>query len=140
MANPIGLVILAIAALIGIGYLLIKNWEKVKTFFSDLWGGIKTGFLSMATYVRDKFSALLDWVSEKWNAVKQFFGFAGGSAAEADAAMSAGRQSPNQTQVQSQRVQLDGNINIAGAPQGSTAEARTRGPGNVNMQLAGVNP
>lgn len=32
-ANPIGLIIAAIAALIGVGYLLVKNWDKVIDVF-----------------------------------------------------------------------------------------------------------
>jgi hypothetical protein len=41
-ANPIGLIVVGIGALIGAGVLLVKHWDKVKTFFSGLWEGIKT--------------------------------------------------------------------------------------------------
>jgi hypothetical protein len=37
-ANPIGLVIIAITALIGAGYLLIKNWDSVKKWFHEFFG------------------------------------------------------------------------------------------------------
>ncbi|MFX3672874.1 MAG: hypothetical protein ACE3JQ_00260 [Paenisporosarcina sp.] len=43
ITSPIGLVILAIVALIAIGYLLIKHWDKVKIFFTWLWGHIVNG-------------------------------------------------------------------------------------------------
>lgn len=43
-ANPIGLVILAIVALIAAGVLLVKNWGLVTAFFADMWEGIKTIF------------------------------------------------------------------------------------------------
>ncbi|MBM3618929.1 MAG: hypothetical protein FJX23_10370, partial [Alphaproteobacteria bacterium] len=42
--NPIGLIITGIVALGVAAYMLIKHWDKVKTFFADLWDGIKTAF------------------------------------------------------------------------------------------------
>jgi TP901 family phage tail tape measure protein len=44
LANPIGLVIVAITALIAAGVLLYKNWDKVKSSASSLWEGIKNAF------------------------------------------------------------------------------------------------
>lgn len=41
MLNPIGLAITAIA---GAAYLLYKNWDAVKLYFSDAWKEIKAGF------------------------------------------------------------------------------------------------
>ena len=56
-ANPIVLVVAAVASLIGAGYLLIKHWDKVKQFFIGLWQwfskfigkvfGAVTGFLKL---------------------------------------------------------------------------------------------
>lgn len=51
MANPIGLVITGIAALIAAGYLLYKNWDKVVKFLKGLWDGVKK-------YFTDKFSSI----------------------------------------------------------------------------------
>lgn len=45
-ANPIGLVILAVTALIAIVMALVKNWESVSAFFKNLWDGIKKTFNS----------------------------------------------------------------------------------------------
>lgn len=45
-ANPIGLVILAVTALIAIVMALVKNWESVSAFFKNLWEGIKNTFNS----------------------------------------------------------------------------------------------
>lgn len=45
-ANPIGLVILAVTALIAIVMVLVKNWESVSAFFKNLWEGIKNTFNS----------------------------------------------------------------------------------------------
>lgn len=41
MANPIGLIIAAIAAVIAIGVLLYKNWDKVKAVAVSTWSTIK---------------------------------------------------------------------------------------------------
>ena len=40
IANPIGLIIVGIGLLIAAGFLLVRNWDKVKAFFGVLWGGI----------------------------------------------------------------------------------------------------
>jgi hypothetical protein len=37
LSNPIGMVILAIGALVTAGILLYKNWDKVKTFMTEIW-------------------------------------------------------------------------------------------------------
>lgn len=50
--NPIGLAVTALA----VGAVLVyENWEPIKAFFSDLWGGIKSG---------------AEWV---WNGIKSAF-------------------------------------------------------------------
>lgn len=50
---PILLVVAAIAALIAIGVVLYKNWDKISKFLLDTWNKIKT------------------WATEKFNAVKE---------------------------------------------------------------------
>jgi hypothetical protein len=139
IANPIGLIIAGIAALIAAGYLLIKNWDAVKNFFAGLWQGMKSGFAAAADWIIGKFKAMLGYVTEKWNAVKSFFGFGDDAAREADAQSGGGRSAPNETQLKSQSVRMQGEININGAPSGSTASAKTRG-GRVDMNLVGANP
>jgi len=46
LTSPIGLIILAIGAVIAIGYLLIKHWDEVKAFFAAVWEAIKVAFSS----------------------------------------------------------------------------------------------
>ncbi len=48
--NPIALVILAIGALIGAGYLLIKNWETVKNWFSGFFDWLSAGFEKLSKF------------------------------------------------------------------------------------------
>ena len=59
-ANPIGLIILAVAALIAIVVALIANWEKVKDFFYNLWQNIKILFAEAVKFITD--TILLPWI------------------------------------------------------------------------------
>ena len=51
LANPIGIVIIAIAAIIAIGVLLWKNWDTVTEYAGKLW---------------DKIQDVFGWVKENW--------------------------------------------------------------------------
>jgi len=53
-ANPIGLTIAGITALIAVGYLLIKNWDTVSAWFDGFFKGI----ISKATAAKDWFVLL----------------------------------------------------------------------------------
>ncbi len=64
-ANPIGLVIAGIGALIGVGYLLIKNWDKVKEWFVTLWNNPKEALLQFIEGIRSKFSGIFSWLEKK---------------------------------------------------------------------------
>lgn len=90
-ANPIGLVIAGIGLLIGAGYLLIKNWDKVKAWFVTLWNdprealrqfveGIRNRFAGVFDWLEGKFAWLkekLAWIGDKWDKVKSFLGLGG---------------------------------------------------------------
>lgn len=65
MANPI---ILIGAAIAGAAYLIYKNWEPIKTFFSGLWSGISAGIGDAVDWIISKLSTLtspIKWVMEK---------------------------------------------------------------------------
>ena len=61
-ANPIGLIIIGIGALIGLVVLLVKNWKRIKEAMSKFWAWIEEKFPWMGKAV--------DWVVEKWNTFK----------------------------------------------------------------------
>lgn len=44
ITSPIGIALIAITALAGAGYLIYKNWDAIKAFFSSLWESIKEIF------------------------------------------------------------------------------------------------
>jgi len=68
-----------------------------------------------------------------FNKVAGFFG--GGTVVERQVE----RQAPNVASVAAQRVRFDGNLNINGAPPGSTIESETIGAPAVRVELAGRN-
>lgn len=55
LANPIGLVIAAIAGLVTAGYFLYKNWDKVVKFIKDMWKGIKNFFSNIFSNITGLF-------------------------------------------------------------------------------------
>ncbi len=61
-ANPIGVVALAIGALISIGVALWKNWDVIKVKALALWEGIKTAFAPVGQFF-----------AEVWKGVKEGF-------------------------------------------------------------------
>lgn len=75
LANPITWVILGIIALIGVGYLLIKNWDKVKAFFVGLWDYVKGVFhraMEMLNKTFLKYSPFV-MIYNNWSKITAFF-------------------------------------------------------------------
>lgn len=116
-ANPIMLVVAAVAALIAAGVLLIQNWDTVKQWFSSFFDWLLAGFSKVA-----------DWGSK----VASVFGFGGGAPAsapnpQAQAAVAGNGQNVNQ---QTQIV-VQGSTDPA-----ATARAVSGEQGRVNADMA----
>lgn len=60
-------VVAAIAAIIAIGWLLIANWDKVKSFLTTVWDGIVTAWNAVYEWVKARFG---DRLSKLWNDIK----------------------------------------------------------------------
>ncbi len=60
--SPMGLIVLAVAALITIAILVIKNWDKVKAFF-----------IAFGNKVKEVMTAAVDFILQKWNTFKEKF-------------------------------------------------------------------
>jgi hypothetical protein len=71
-ANPIGLVVLAIAGLIGAGVLLVKHWSTVRSAVGSLWDGIKSIFLGGVAGIEKVMSGVADVITWPY---KQAFKF-----------------------------------------------------------------
>lgn len=67
LLNPIGLAVTAIA---GAAYLIYKNWEPLKEFFTALWADITATFDKAVSWITGK----IDWVADKWRTVKGWVG------------------------------------------------------------------
>jgi phage-related protein len=70
-ANPIGLITIAIAALIGVGVLLYKNWDTISVFFGKVWGNVKTTFINFWNWIK---SFLSQWGTVILAVVAPFIG------------------------------------------------------------------
>lgn len=74
MANPIGLIIVGIMALVAAAVLIIKYWEPIKAFFSGLWNGIKSGLSSAWEFIKTALSFTpLGLIVQAWDPITQFF-------------------------------------------------------------------
>ncbi len=71
-ANPIGLVIAGIAALIAIGYVLYQNWDTISAFASTMWEGGKQAIANFGETIMNKISSICDIVTQKWQSLKDF--------------------------------------------------------------------
>lgn len=83
-ANPIGLVITAVAALVGIGWMLYKNWDLVKTKTLQLWemldnnpiGRVIKWFIKFGNPIGQAINLFL-WLKENlydnWDVIKNKF-------------------------------------------------------------------
>ena len=63
LTSPVGLVVLAIAALVAIGYVVYENWNIITKFLGDLFNSIKNSFISAWTAISNFFNSI-------WNSVK----------------------------------------------------------------------
>lgn len=69
-ANPIGLIITAIGALIGIGIVVYKNWAQISAWFVGIWNKIKDGALLCWDGIKGFFLSAGAWFVGLWNGIK----------------------------------------------------------------------
>jgi phage-related protein len=72
-ANPIGLIIIAVLALIAIVVVLIKNWDKVAAFFVWLGHVIADAFMWVVNKIVGFFTWVIDKIKMIWNGIVGFF-------------------------------------------------------------------
>lgn len=88
VTSPIGLVVVAIGALIAVGVLLYKNWDKVKAFMMRIVNGIKDGitnaFNNVVAFFKEwgpkvfialtgPFGIAISLIVQNWDTIKVFF-------------------------------------------------------------------
>jgi TP901 family phage tail tape measure protein len=64
LTAPIALVVAAIVAVIGIGYLLIRNWDTIKEVGAEVWTGLKDGVSRAVSGIGEGITLLKDWFSD----------------------------------------------------------------------------
>lgn len=82
LATPLGWFLGAIALIAGAVYLVYRNWEPIKGFFSGLWGSVKAAFMAVYEWISGKLGAILAFAGKVIDTVKGAFS-AGGSTGEA---------------------------------------------------------
>ena len=71
-ANPIGLIIAAVVALIAVFVALWKNNEAFRNFFIGMWEGIKIFFSAFWIGIKEIVGGVIDWVKNNWAAIALF--------------------------------------------------------------------
>lgn len=163
-ANPIGLIIVGIGALIGAIALLVVNWDNVVTAGELVWTFLQIKVLGAIQAVTIGINNLIDMIN------KLGFSFGKLSALpipdtlkERRTALSeqlargaketgiiqfapeniqqrALRLPPQGEAPPAQPAQFTGRIDLAGAPAGTTFEGATRGPARIDTRVLGANP
>ena len=88
-ANPIGLLIIGITALIAVGLWLVQNWSTISAWWNNLWeiisswaaekwnaivGTITGAWDTIVAGISDFGSSLLAGIADAWNSVLEYFG------------------------------------------------------------------
>ena len=69
-ANPIGLVVAGVAALIGVGVALYKNWSVISDFFVTAWENIKSVVSAGFEYISGVLPKVMEKMLAPFEAVK----------------------------------------------------------------------
>ncbi len=71
-ANPIGLIIAAIALLVAAFIYLWNTSEEFRNFWISLWEGIKSTVSNIGTWFKDTWNGIVEWFKSLWNGFKQW--------------------------------------------------------------------
>lgn len=70
LTTPVGWFLLAAAAIAAAVYTVVKNWDSIKTFFSDLFDGVKGIFGGFSDFI---FGILIGDMGKAWEGLKSIF-------------------------------------------------------------------
>jgi len=73
---PLIAIIAIVAALAAVAFLVIKNWEKISTFFSELWDQVKIffseGIEGIKIIVSEWIAGAIETITAAWNSIMNF--------------------------------------------------------------------
>lgn len=72
LANPIGIIIALVVALVGVFVLLWKKCAWFRNFWIGLWNGIKAAFVAVWNGLKTAFNAVINWVKTNWKTILLF--------------------------------------------------------------------
>ncbi|MDT2594344.1 phage tail tape measure protein [Lactococcus petauri] len=67
---PVLGIVAAIAAVIAIGVLVYKNWDKISKFGKEMWANVKKFASDAAEAIKKKWGDITQWFSDTWNNLK----------------------------------------------------------------------
>mgnify|MGYP003361671471 CR=1 FL=1 len=68
---PVLGIIAAIAAVIAIGILVYKNWDKISKFGKEVWANVKKFASDAAEVIKEKWGDITQWFSDTWKSIKE---------------------------------------------------------------------
>jgi len=74
ITSPIGIVVLAIAALAAAAFLIIKNWSPISAFFSNLWDGIVSTFKGVINFFVSGINDILSGINSVTGVISKVTG------------------------------------------------------------------
>jgi phage-related protein len=66
-------IVAIIAAIIAVGVLLYKNWDKIKEFAGNLWEGVKAGWTALVDGIKNLFIGIGEFFVGIWDSIKTVF-------------------------------------------------------------------
>jgi alkylhydroperoxidase/carboxymuconolactone decarboxylase family protein YurZ len=66
MANPIGLIIMAIGTLIVVVVLIVKHWHTLAAVTAEVWGTVKHAVLAAVDKIRQVIGDVIGWIRTHW--------------------------------------------------------------------------
>ena len=70
ISGPVGIVIAVIAALVAVGILLYKNWDKIKAKAEELWAKISEKWEEIKEKTSETWNNIKENISDKWDEIK----------------------------------------------------------------------
>jgi hypothetical protein len=127
--NPVGMVALAIAGLIGLIVLLVKNWDLVKEKVKEFVTFAIEGMNSVASAIWTFIEPLVNAIANLGAGIRSVIGSVGGFLGNAFGGAIESPTSRNESLIRNEsisRSQVD--INVGGLPQGSTVRQQGGSP------------